>query len=177
MVAGSTTATMTTDEQLFAHLDALGIAHETIEHPPLCTVEEGRDWHHKIKGMHGKNLFMKDKKGRLWLVVMPGDKRAQLGPLEKAIGLARLSFGKPDLLLEVLGVPAGSVTPFALLNDTGRQVTVVLDQDLMAADFVNFHPMRNTASTTLRAADLLRFIKGLGYEPLLADCGFWPEGV
>jgi len=167
--------TMTTDQDLFAALDALNISRTVIEHPPLFTVEDGRDWHDKIPGMHGKNLFMKDKKGKLWLVVMPGDKRALMGPLEKAIGSARLSFGSPELLLEVLGTTPGSVTPFALLNDHKRQVTVVLDPDLMAAGLVNVHPMRNTASVGLLADDLRRFIESLGYIPLMANCGVWPE--
>ncbi len=111
-----------TPEQLFAFFDKLGIAHTTIEHPPFFTVEEGRVWHDKIPGLHGKNLFLKDKKDKLWLVVMPAEKRADLGRIEKQVGAARVSFGKPELLLEVLGVTPGSVTPFGLMNDTGEAV-------------------------------------------------------
>jgi Ala-tRNA(Pro) deacylase len=161
------------EKKLFALFDSLGIKHSTVEHRPLFTVEDGRDLHDQISGLHCKNLFMKDKKDKIWLVVMPGDKRAQLGTLEKAIGSARLSFGKPELLMEVLGITPGSVTPFALINDTARRVSVVLDTDMMKADLVNFHPLRNSASTTLSAADLLKFIKTLNYEPLFADCGVW----
>lgn len=164
-----------TPEQLFAFFDKLGIEHETISHPPLFTVEEGRDWHDKIPGLHCKNLFLKDKKGKLWLVVMPGDKRAHLNKLEREIGAARCSFGKPALLEETLGITPGSVTPFALLNDTSRKVTVVLDTDMMNATMVNFHPLRNDASTVLKSTDLMKFIKELGYSPLLADCGQWAE--
>lgn len=163
------------EHDLFALLDKLGVVHSTIEHRPLFTVEDGRDLHHKIPGMHCKNLFLKDKKDKLWLVVMPGDKRAHLTRLEKVIGAARLSFGKPELLKEIMGIEPGSVTPFALINDHSRRVTVVLDKDMMAAPLVNFHPLRNTASTTLSAADLLKFIKHLAYSPLPADCGPWPE--
>src|ERR1700722_358631 len=93
-----------TPQQLFAFFDQLGIEHSTIEHPPIFTVEDGRAWHDKIPGRHGKNLFLKDKKGKIWLVVMPADKRADLARLEKTIDAARLSFGKPELLLEVLGL-------------------------------------------------------------------------
>lgn len=166
---------MFSEADLFARLDALGIRHQTIEHPALFTVEQGRDWHHKIPGMHGKNLFLKDKKDKLWLVVMPGDKRAHLNRLERAIGSTRLSFGKPELLKEVLGIAPGSVTPFALINDTQKRVTVVVDSDLAAVSLVNFHPLRNTASTALAATDLLKFIKSLGFDPVLADCGEWDE--
>lgn len=164
-----------TEKELFERLDALGIAHSTVEHPPLFTVEDGRDWHHKIPGVHCKNLFLKDKKDKIWLVVMPGDKRAHLARLEKTIGAARLSFGRPELLLDVLGITPGSVTPFALLNDHSRHVTVVLDKDMMEAPLVNFHPLRNNASTSLSAAGLLKFINNLSYSPVLADCGEWIE--
>jgi Ala-tRNA(Pro) deacylase len=157
--------------ELFAYLDRLGIEHGTITHPPLFTVEEGREWHDKIPGLHGKNLFLKDKKDKIWLVVMPGDKRADLNRLEKRVHAARLSFGKPDLLLEVLGLTPGSVTPFGLINDHQRRVMVVVDVDLAKSEWVNFHPLHNGASTTLRSADLLRFIRALGYDPLIVHCG------
>jgi len=102
---------------------------------------------------------------------MPGEKRADLNRLEKRIQAARLSFGRPDLLLEVLGLTPGSVTPFGLINDVARRVTVVIDADLPKSEWVNFHPLHNAASTTLRSADLLKFIRSLGYEPIVADCG------
>jgi Ala-tRNA(Pro) deacylase len=164
-----------TPQQLFALLDKLDIAHSTTSHPPLFTVEQGRDWHDKIPGLHCKNLFLKDKKDVIWLVVMPGDKRAHLARLEKAIGAARLSFGKPELLWEVMGIKPGSVTPFALMNDTARRTNVVLDSDMMKAGLVNFHPLHNEASTSLQAEGLLLFIKGLGYTPQITNCGEWAE--
>ncbi|MGD0430433.1 MAG: prolyl-tRNA synthetase associated domain-containing protein [Acetobacteraceae bacterium] len=160
-----------TQEELFAYLDRLGIAHSTMTHPPIFTVEEGREWHHKVPGLHCKNLFLKDKKEKIWLAVMPGDKRADLNRLEKRVRAARMSFGKPDLLLEVIGLTPGSVTPFGLINDEARRITVVVDEDLPKSEWVNFHPLHNAASTTLRSADLLRFIRALGYEPLIVDCG------
>ncbi len=162
---------MTTPAQLFAYLDQLGIAHGTVEHPPLFTVEDGRDLHDKIPGMHGKNLFIKDRKDKLWLVVMPGDKRADLNRLEKTLKAPRFSFGKPDLMLEVLGLTPGSVTPFGLMNDTQKRITLVLDEDLLKHEQVNFHPLHNAASTTITSSDLLKFVRALGYEPIVVDCG------
>jgi Ala-tRNA(Pro) deacylase len=162
---------MAAQEDLFATLDKLGIAHETVEHAPIFTAAEGLALRIETAGLHCKNLFLKNKKGQIWLVVLPSEKRADLVSLEKKLGGGRLSFGKPDLLLEILGITPGSVTPFALLNDSARRVTVVLDCDLMRAEWVSCHPLRNDASTTLRAEDLLKFIKSLGYEPLLVDCG------
>ncbi len=162
-----------TPAELFARLDALGIRYETVEHPAFFTVEEGRQWHAKIPGLHCKNLFLKDKKDKIWLVCLPGDKRAQLGPLEKTIGSARLSFGKPELLQEVMAISPGSVTPFALINDHARRVNVVLDSDMMQASLVNFHPLHNQASTALDPKDLLKFIKSLSYDPLIVKGGAW----
>jgi Ala-tRNA(Pro) deacylase len=164
----------TTPEALFAYLDTLGVAHATIEHPPFFTVEDGRAWHDRIPGLHCKNLFLRDRDGKFWLALMPGDKRAKLGLLEKRLRCARLSFGKPEQLMDILGVTPGSVTPFALMNDADRRLTVIVDTDIVAAETVNFHPLHNAASTTLRTTDLLLFIRSLGHEPIIADCG---EGV
>ncbi len=156
-----------TPADLFALFDRLGIEHSTIDHPPFFTVEEGRPWHDKIAGLHCKNLFIKDRKGGLWLVVMPADKRADLGRLEKALGASRFSFARPDLLQEVLALTPGSVTPFGLINDALRRVTVILDHQMLDSEWINLHPLHNAASTTLRSADLLRFIRALGYEPII----------
>ena len=156
-----------TPDDLFAWLDCLGIEHSTVTHPPFFTVEEGRPWHHKIPGLHCKNLFIKDRKGGIWLVVMPADKRADLGRVEKALAAPRFSFAQPDVLQEVLELTPGSVTPFGLINDKQRRVRVILDQDMLDSAWVNFHPLHNAASTTLRSADLVRFVRALGYDPII----------
>ena len=154
-----------TPDELFALFDRLGIEHSTIEHPPFFTVEEGRPWHDKIPGLHCKNLFIKDRKGGIWLVVLPADKRADLARLEKALGAPRFSFARPDVLQDVLELTPGSVTPFGLINDTQRRVKVVLDADMLDSEWINFHPLHNAASTTLPSAGLLTFVRALGYEP------------
>ncbi len=156
-----------TQDELFALLDRLGIEHSTVTHPAFFTVEEGRLWHDSIPGRHCKNLFVKDRKGGVWLVVMPGDKRADLGKLEKTVGAPRFSFARPDVLQEVLELTPGSVTPFGLINDRQRRVTVILDQDMLDSEWLNFHPLHNAASTTLRSADLVRFVRALGYDPII----------
>jgi Ala-tRNA(Pro) deacylase len=156
-----------TPDELFALLDSLDIEHSTVSHPPFFTVEEGRPWHDKIPGLHCKNLFIKDRKGGIWLVVMPADKRADLGRLEKALAAPRFSFARPEVLWAVLELTPGSVTPFGLINDRPRRVTVILDQEMLDSVWVNFHPLHNAASTTLRSADLVRFVRALGYEPVI----------
>jgi Ala-tRNA(Pro) deacylase len=156
-----------TPDELFALLDQLGIEHSTLQHPPIFTVAEGRHWHDRIPGLHCKNLFIKDRKGGIWLVVMPADKRADLARLEKALAAPRFSFAQPELLQEVLELTPGSVTPFGLINDRQRRVTVILDQEMLDAEWVNVHPLHNAASTTLRATDLLLFVRRLGYDPII----------
>jgi Ala-tRNA(Pro) deacylase len=153
------------EADLMARLAELGIETSTVRHPPLFTVEDSQRLRGDLDGGHAKNLFLKDKKGALWLVVAEETLKLDLNRLDGRIGSARLSFGKPELLMEVLGVPPGSVTPFALVNDLERRVNVILDADLMAKDPLNFHPLTNEATTRIAAADLLRFIAACGHQP------------
>ncbi len=154
-------------DDLFALLDELGISHHTQEHQAAFTVEDARALRGRIPGGHTKNLFLKDKKGRLWLVVALEDTAVNLKTLHRTIGSARLSFGKPDLMEQTLGVRPGSVTPFALMNDEQGKVTVVLDEAMMAHEELNFHPLENTATTTIPRAGLLTFLKATGHPPLI----------
>jgi Ala-tRNA(Pro) deacylase len=154
-----------TREELFARLRSLGIATETRDHAPVHTVEEARALRGEIAGGHCKNLFLKDDKGQIWLIVCLEDAQVDLKAAPAKIGSRRLSFGKPDLLMEVLGVEPGSVTPFGLINDTGRRVNVVLDAAMMAHEQLNYHPLQNSATTTIGAGDLVAFIRACGHEP------------
>ncbi len=154
-------------DDLFALLDELGISHRTQEHEAAFTVEDARALRGRIPGGHTKNLFLKDKKGRLWLVVALEDTAVNLKTLHRTIGSARLSFGKPDLMEQTLGVRPGSVTPFALMNDREGRVTVVLDEAMMAHDLLNFHPLENTATTTISRNGLLAFLEATGHPPLI----------
>ena len=154
-----------TREDLFARLSSLGIDTKTVDHPPVYTVEEAQALRGEIPGGHCKNLFLKDDKGAIWLVVCLEEAQIDLKAAPARLGSRRLSFGKPDLLKEVLGVEPGSVTPFALINDTANRVNVVLDAAMMAHDLVSYHPLENTATTTIRPADLVTFIRSCGHEP------------
>jgi Ala-tRNA(Pro) deacylase len=154
---------------LLARLDAIGVAHATTDHEAVFTVEESRALHASIPGLHSKNLFFKDAGDRLWLVTAEADRRIDLKTLHHRIGAKRLSFGKPDLLMEVLGVVPGSVTPFALLNDTARRVTFFLDADLARSTQLNFHPLENTATTTVSADGLRSFLRSTGHDLHVVD--------
>ena len=155
-----------TQDDLSAFLGDIGIATRTVSHPPLFTVEESQALRGEIAGTHTKNLFLKDKKGGIFLVVAREDADIDLKRLHRTIGAAgRLSFGKPDLLMETLGVVPGAVTPFGLINDRNGRVEVVLDRDLISNEQINCHPLVNTATTTISAQDLLTFIKATGHDP------------
>ena len=163
------------EEDLFAYFDSLGITHATHRHRPVFTVEESRDLKASMPGGHTKNLFLKDKKGRLFLLSALGDAVIDLNAVSKLTGSGRFSFGNADLLLQHLGVTPGSVTLFGLINDAEQHVTVVLDEGLFAHDPVNFHPLRNDATTAISPADMLKFVRATGHEPI--RLGFDAAGV
>jgi len=165
-------------DDLMAFLDELGIAASTAEHPPLFTVAESRELRGTLPGFHAKNLFLKDKKGTLFLVVAEEAAAVDLKRLHERIGASgRLSFGSAELLLDVLGVTPGSVTPFALLNDRPPRVQLVLDARLAAPTEANFHPLVNTATTTIASADLLRFVERTGHPPRFVDFSPPPDAA
>lgn len=160
-----------TRQDLFARLAQLGIATRTVEHEPLFTVAESSELEREIPGAHTKNLFLKDDGGELFLVVARTQTRVDLKALAKTLHAGRFSFGKPELLMQALGVPPGSVTAFAVINDPERRVRVVIDAELMQYDCVNCHPLENTATTNIARDDLLRFIRSCGHEPRIAMLG------
>ena len=151
-------------EELFTRFRQLGIPFETHNHPAVFTVEEAQLHCGHLPGAHCKNLFLKDKKGQLWLAVMLDGREVSIKALQGAMGAARLSFGKAELLEEVLGVTPGAVTPFGLINDTKQRVRVFFDAGIMASKLVNFHPLRNDATTAIAPDDLRRFIAACGHD-------------
>jgi len=157
------------EERLYALLAETGIAYAHHGHPPLHTVEESRALRGDLPGAHVKNMFLREKKGGLWLVTCLEDRRIRIRDLEREIGAKNTSFGKPDLLREALGVLPGAVTPFALMNDRGHRVGCVLDRAILDADLVNAHPLHNRATTAVSPADLLRFLERTGHVPRLVD--------
>ena len=152
-------------QQLFARLDQLGIAHRTVEHPPVFTVEEAKALRGNLPGHHIKNLFLRNKKEEMWLVVALEDRAIDLKRLGEVLGAGRLSFGSADRLQRYLGVEPGSVTPLSLVNDEARAVRLVLDRGVADGGPVNAHPLVNTMTTALAPADLLRFFDATGHTP------------
>jgi Ala-tRNA(Pro) deacylase len=158
-------------EDLFARLEGLDIQTATLRHAAVYTVDEAKAVRGDLPGGHSKNLFLKDKKGMLWLVVAEEDLAIDMKNLRRRIGAAQLSFGRPELLLEILGIEPGSVTPFAVINDHERRVTVVLDSALLVHDPLNFHPLTNAATTAIAPDDLIAFLHAEGHDPMIVDLG------
>lgn len=156
---------------LFARLDELGIKTRTVEHEAVFTVAESEKLERDLPGGHTKNLFVKDAKGKLFLIVAESHTPVDMKRIHKRIGCARLSFGKPDLLLATLGVAPGSVTAFSVINDTERTVEVILDETLTAFDVINCHPLENTATTAIARDDLFRFLAETGHTPRIMPLG------
>lgn len=155
-------------DDLMQRFETLGIETSTLDHRPVFTVAESSGLERDLPGGHTKNLFLKDKKGRLFLVVALNDAAIDLKAIHGKIGgSGRVSFGKPELLMEMLGVKPGSVTPFSLINDSEQRVTPVFDAAMMEYDVLNFHPLSNDATTTIARDDLLRFARSCGHEPLI----------
>ena len=154
-----------TPADLFAYLDSLAIGHKTVDHPRVFTVEEARALRGDQPGGYTKNLFLRDKKGALYLVVAPEDVAIELKSLHRVLGATgRFTFAAAEQLRETLGVEPGSVTPFAAINDTAGRVTFVLDAALMAHDVLNFHPLVNTGTTTIAREGLLKFLDATGHR-------------
>jgi Ala-tRNA(Pro) deacylase len=158
-----------TPDDLFAFLDSMNIPHRTVTHPPLFTVEQSRALRGEIPGGHTKNLFLKDKRDAIVLVVALESAVIDLKTLHQRLGAARFSFGSAELLRERLGVEPGAVTPFGVLNDVPPTVTVVLDRALMQHATLNFHPLVNTATTAIAREDLVRFLQATGHMPRIVS--------
>ena len=165
-------------DDLIAFLDSLAIPTTTVEHPPLRTVEESQALRGEIPGGHVKNLFVKDKKSRLFLLVLGEDTPVDLKRVHERIGAqGRVSFGSAELLQEVFGVKPGAVTPFGAINDAEGRVSIVLDKAMMRHARLNFHPLVNTRTTGLASADLMKFLRATGHEPMVVELGQYGGGV
>jgi Ala-tRNA(Pro) deacylase len=163
-----------TPEGLLARLDALGLVHRTVSHPPVFTVEQSKALRPDLPGGHCKNLFLRPEKGDgpFLLVVLEEDRRVSVNALARALGAPKVRFGSAAELLATLGVEPGSVTPFGLVNAVPGTVRAVFDRHLMEHfDWVNVHPLTNAMTTAIRPADLLRFLQGLGHRVELVEPG------
>jgi len=156
-------------EDLFQLLDQLEISHNTVDHDPVFTVEESAELKAGLPGTHTKNLFLKDKAGAFFLICAESHAQIKVNKLHPHLECKRLSFGKAEYLLEHLGVTPGSVTLFSVMNDKTGQVQLIIDKTLAESDIVNFHPLKNDATTAISSADMIKFAKATGHDPIIMD--------
>ncbi len=155
-----------TRQQLLDFLQQLDIETKTHDHEAVFTVAESHKIKEDLPGGHTKNLFLKDKKGNIGLVVCLNDTEVDLKSFHKKTDFGRVSFGNADLLWDLLGVKPGSVTPFALINDKNDQkVRLFLDANMLEENLLTYHPLENTATTAISKDDLLKFFSATGHEP------------
>lgn len=155
--------------ELEGKLDSWGIAYSTISHPPMRTVEDSKKFRDGVPGGYSKNLFLRNKKGRMWLVTLHEDRQIDLKALGELIGAGRVSFASPERLMQYLGVIPGAVTPLAVINDLSKSVQFVLDEHLLELAPLHFHPCDNSKTTTLEASGLMEFLRQTDHPPLLVD--------
>ncbi len=158
-----------TPEKLLEALNDLGLKASTLNHEAVFRVGEGDDIKAALEGAHTKNLFLKDDKGQLWLISAEQSTQIPLKTLPKVIDSGRLSFGSEERLYNALGVRPGSVTALGLINDPEHKVRFIIDKALADAEIVNFHPLTNTATTSLSQADFRAFVSSLGRELVIVD--------
>lgn len=160
---------MNHEQAMLRSLDAQGITWMIHEHDAVFTVDESAELHQRIEGAHTKNMFLKDGGGQFWLVTVPHHGRVDLKALPVVIESKKLSFGKADDMVRLLGITPGAVTPLAACNDPDGVVRVVLDSSIGAANIVNVHPLRNTATISLSGSGLISALKSWNHAPLIVD--------
>jgi len=158
---------MHTDEELMRTLSELAIETVTLSHQPLMTVEDANTQRHLLHGAHSKNLFLKDKFNKFWMITALDDTSIDLKSAAKQLGANKFTFAKPAEMLEILGITPGSVSPFALLNDVSNLVTFVLEKQMLEYSHQNFHPLRNDRTVTIATNDFLTFLRRINHEPIL----------
>lgn len=156
-------------QELFNIFDQLGIKYTNFDHRPVFTVEDGEDIKSNIKGGHSKNLFLKDKNGDFFLICALGETQIKLNQIHKSLGCQRLSFGSEDFLWEKLGVRPGSVTLFSLINNRPPSLKLILDKAIFNHEIINFHPLLNNATTSIKTNDIAKFVKYWGGDAVIAD--------
>ena len=147
------------EQKVYKALERLNISYVRHEHPPVFTVEEAEQYWEDITGAHCKNIFLRNKKGnRHYLLILEHSKKAGLKVLENQLGESRLSFASSERLMRYLGLEAGAVSPFGLINDSNKEVRIVMDLDLKEKGRINFHPNVNTVTVGIEFKDFEKFL-------------------
>lgn len=155
--------TMIGQEQVYTRLKELNIDFHYLEHPPAPSIEIGKQYWSHLPGIHCKNLFFRNHKGKQhYLVVFHCEQNLAIRELELKLKQGKLSFASVKRMAKYLGLQAGSVSPFGLINDHEHHVYVFLDKNLKNFEFLSFHPNDNRASLTIKSSDFVRYIEASG---------------
>ncbi|MBT4594290.1 prolyl-tRNA synthetase associated domain-containing protein [bacterium] len=160
---------LTASDQFFAFLKINGIKSHTIKHKAVFTMGEGENIFSTLEGAHSKSLFLKTRNKELLLVVVVGTKKLNLNVLEKKLGVSRLSFGSGELMEQTLGVTPGTASPFCFINESAKDVKLIIDKELTKFDLVNFHPLSNEMTTTMSTSDFFLFLDKVTATPLVME--------
>jgi Ala-tRNA(Pro) deacylase len=156
-------------DNILEYMKNIGIATTLYHHPPVFTVAEAERVDKEIEGAHTRNLFLRDKREKMFLVTLRHDTKVDLKKLSDLLGCGRFSFGSPERLWTYLGVRPGSVTPLSILNDTDRKVQIVLEYGMMNEEKVNFHPLNNAMTVGMTPADLMTILEKENITPIILD--------
>jgi len=171
-------STPVSPQALLDYLDACALETVKHEHEPLFTVEQSQEHRGRLEGGHTKNLFLKDKKGRLFLLTAQESSDVNLKTLHKLLGASgRFSFGSADKMEANLGLKPGAVSALGVINDRESNVTFAIDQTLLDHEKINCHPLRNDATVTLLVRDLLDLAEQCGHKAMIVDLTADPDGV
>ncbi|PAB57729.1 prolyl-tRNA synthetase associated domain-containing protein [Anaeromicrobium sediminis] len=156
---------MTQDKKVYEVLEGINVEYDVHEHPPVLTVDDALEYWKDIEGVHCKNLFFRNQKGKMhYLVVMGHDKPLDISDLGKKTGAGKLSFASDKRLDKYLGLKTGAVSPFGIINDENKEVRVYIDEDIMKGEKVNFHPNVNTATISISSDDFRKFLGQSGNQ-------------
>lgn len=151
------------EKSVYEVLEKLHIHYEKHDHPAVFTCREADIYTSGLKGVHTKNLFLRNKKGDChYLVVMFEDKVLDVKTFGEIIHEKNISFASPERMMKYLKLTPGSVSLFGIINDTEHAVKVYIDEDIMKEQFINSHPNVNTSTLVIKVSDIIKFLEESG---------------
>lgn len=149
--------------RVIKYLEEHLIPYEIYEHPPVPTVEEALPYWKDIDAAHCKNLFFRNHKGnKHYLVILDHRRQLNIRDLEQRLKQGKISFASPHRMEKYLGLNAGSVSAFGIINDHENHVHLFIDAKLQSADRISFHPNENNATLVISFSSFMKFLESSG---------------
>ena len=151
-------------QQVANKLQELGITFDVVEHPPVFTTEQADSYIEGMEGVRTKSMFLTNrKKTQYYLLIMGDKKRLDMDDFKVQVGTNRIRMASLDSLAEKMNLPAGTVSPFGLLNNYEKDILVYFDKDIVSEDIMTFHPNTNEKTIFIKTQDLFRFLESIGF--------------